>query len=308
MATHTANSPVSSSQRLDVQESWRDLTNEEIDAFGRDGAICLRGLYSAQWINALSAELDHLGRLEPPAGTGIKSGVLDWLTRDTIRDFILFGPTAKPVAQALRTVRLNSFGDQTFIKDGLLMEPTPWHHDATFFPLAGSQIASVWTAMDPVTADGSALEFIAGSHLWPNRYKAIGIGGTDHSTRRLEDIPDIEADRSKYDILSWSLEPGDALLFHGYTLHGSRGNATKQRRRAIATRWTGDDITFTGAKNIPWEHGLEAGDPMSGRLFPQVWPGINDMEIEDRQRGPIHPDPVKLRARMKQMETGTSAE
>ena len=278
------------------QEPWRDLAQKEIEAFRRDGVICLRQLYSPAWIEALSSELDKVGSLEPGGGTRIKSGVFEWLIRDTIRDFILFGPTAKPVAQALGTTRLNSFGDQTFIKDGMLMEPTPWHHDATFFPIAGDQIASVWTAMDPVTTDGSALEFVAGSHRWSNRYKAIGIGGTDYSTRELEDVPDIESHRADYDIISWALKPGDALLFHGFTLHGSRGNSTRQRRRAIATRWTGENVTYTAAKPLPWKHELAIGDAMSGPLFPQVLPELVEAEIAERLGGPSPSVPKNLAA------------
>ena len=289
------------------QAPFRDLTEAELDTFRRDGVICLRQLYGSEWRYALSEALDVVGLRDSGQRTKIKSGVFEWLSNDLIRDFILFGPTAKPVAQALGARRLNSFGDQVFIKDGLLMEPTPWHHDSTFFPIDGDQVASVWTALDPVTADGSALEFVIGSHLWPNRYKAIGIGGVDHSTRELEALPDIEAHRGDYDIRSWDLEPGDALLFHGFTLHGSRGNATAQRRRAIATRWTGDDVTYTASRPSPWAHGLEEGDPLSGPIFPQVLPHLIEGEVADRLRGPLLPDPEKIKARLAQIEASATA-
>ncbi len=206
------------------------------------------------------------------------------------------------VAQALGAQCLNGFGDQIFIKDGLLLEPTPWHHDSTFFPINGDQVASVWTELDPVTADGSALEFVIGSHLWPNRYKAIGLGGVNHSTRELEALPDIGAHRGKYDIRSWDLEPGDALLFHGFTLHGSQGNATTQRRRAIATRWTGDDVTYSASKPLPWKHGLKPGDPMSGSIFPQVFPHLIESEVAERLLGPILPDPAAMKASLAQID------
>ena len=45
----------------------------------------------------------------------------------------------------------------------LTPDPTPWHHDATFWPIEGERIASVWTSVDSVDAETSALEFIAGS-------------------------------------------------------------------------------------------------------------------------------------------------
>ena len=100
------------------QAPFRDLTEAELDTFRRDGVICLRQLYGSEWRYALSEALDAVGLRDPGQRTKIKSGVFEWLSNDLIRDFILFGPTAKPVAQALGARRLNSFGDQVFIKDG----------------------------------------------------------------------------------------------------------------------------------------------------------------------------------------------
>ena len=40
----------------------------------------------------------------------------------------------------------------------------------------------------------------------------------------LEDMPDIDANRDKYELLSWDLEPGDVLMFHPLIVHGSPGN------------------------------------------------------------------------------------
>lgn len=286
--------------RTNCEPEWRDLTQDEIGAFQRDGAICLRGLYSPAWLKILSDELDSIAEGESgTSGPSVKGGYYEWMKRDLIRDFVLFGPTAKPVSQALGSPRLNFFYDQVFIKDGLQAAPTPWHHDYTFWPLVGTQIASVWAAMEPVTAEGSALEFVAGSHLWQRQFKAIALTGADHSNRPLEDVPDIEADREAYRILSWELEPGDALLFHALTLHGARGNSTARRRRAITTRWTGDDARYNHAGALPrflWDHGLKDGERLSGRMFPQVLPTLIDSEIAQRMAGPIPPEPKQLEA------------
>ena len=286
--------------RTHREADWRDLTGGEIEDFRRDGAICLRGLYSQPWLQLLADELDAIAEAEAgTSGPSIKGGYYEWMKRDPIRDFVLFGPTAKPVRQALGSSRLNFFYDQVFIKEGLQSAPTPWHHDYTFWPIAGTQIASVWAALEPVNAEGSALEFVAGSHLWERQFKAISVTGADVSSRPLEDVPDIEADRDAYRILSWELEPGDALLFHALTLHGARGNTAARRRRAITTRWTGDDALYNEAGALPrflWNPHLKDGDPLSGRLFPQVLPTLIDAEIEERMRAPIPPDPEQVAA------------
>jgi ectoine hydroxylase-related dioxygenase (phytanoyl-CoA dioxygenase family) len=216
-----------------------------------------------------------------------------------IRDFVLFGPTAKPVAQALKTQRLNFFYDQIFIKEKLGGKGTPWHHDHTFWPLAGTQIASIWTAMEPVTATGSALEFVAGSHLWGKKFEAVGVGGKVPSNDEVEPLPDIDANRDDYRILSWELEPGDALLFNAMILHGSQANSAPLTRRAITTRWTGDDVRYKPVEAVVrelWHHDRKNGDIVSGSLYPQILPRLLDSEVGERLRGPIPPVPERLAA------------
>lgn len=277
----------------------QDLTPEQIEAYRRDGVICVRQLYSPEWVERIRDFLDDIVSnpspvFGPRGDSSFQSDVTSWLTHDDVRDFVLFGPSAHIAQQAFGSERVVFYSDQIFIKDKLSPLPTPWHHDLTFWPLAGDQIASLWTSVDPVDASSSALEFVAGSHRWPQRFRAIAIDGTDLTTgTKMDEIPDIDADRSKFDILSWELEPGDALLFHGLTLHGSRGNHSKNsKRRAIATRWCGDDITYapTSVAEIH-RHDLKEGDPFSASIFPQILPEILEDQIRARMEGPIMPDP-----------------
>lgn len=293
------------------ESQYRDLTDAEVEDFARDGVICLRGLYSAEWVGVLAKELDSI-RERGVLGTGIKvdGSYYEWMQNDVIRDFVLFGPTAKPVAQALKTQRLNFFYDQIFIKQKLGGKGTPWHHDHTFWPLAGKQIASVWTAMEAVTADGSALEFVAGSHVWGKMFEAVGVGGQVPSKDDVEPLPDIDANRDQYQILSWELEPGDALLFNAMILHGSRPNSAPQNRRAITTRWTGDDVRYKPIEGVVrelWNHDLKEGDALSGSLYPQVLPGLLDTEVAERLRGPIAPAPERLKAFVTSLESRIAA-
>ena len=294
-------------EHAEIQESsaprapvlWRDLTEHEIQAFRRDGVICLRGLYTPETIAILAEELDEIAQDTPSSNdTAIRGGLYQWMTRDRLRDFVLFGPTARPAQQALGSESLRFFYDQEFIKDRNLMEPTPWHHDYTYWPIQGEQIASIWAAMEPVSPETSALEFVAGSHLWDKRFRVIALGGKTVASEQLEKIPDIEATRDQYDILSWTLEPGDALLFHALTLHGARGNASATRkRRAITTRWIGDGVTFKSSQGLPiimWDHGLNDGEAVSGPLFPQVLPFIDERDVAKRMLGPIPPQRERI--------------
>jgi len=287
------------------EQMVRPITPQEIEDYRRDGVVCLRGVYSPDWVDRLREALDAFYARASSDGFGIsktfKFDAFTWMTDDAIRDFVLAAPSARIAQQVMGSKKINFFYDQIFIKAALTPDPTPWHHDATFWPLDGDQICSVWTSVDAVDANSSALEFIAGSHRWEKRWKPIGIGGVVVSSEPLEALPDIDADRSRYEILSWALEPGDALLFQARTVHGSRGNRSATTgRRAIATRWCGDDVVYqpvSGQVPIPWAHGLQLGDELNGPVFPKILPELDEAAVAGRMRGPVHPDP-KLQERV----------
>jgi ectoine hydroxylase-related dioxygenase (phytanoyl-CoA dioxygenase family) len=171
------------------------------------------------------------------------------------------------------------FYDQLFVKEPGTAHPTPWHQDQPYWPVKGWQIASVWIALDPTDRSNGAVEFIAGSHRWGVNYrptpfrKGHEIKVTDSD---LVPIPDIDADRTKYDIRWWKMAPGDCLVFHAMTVHGAPGNDTAgARRRGLSLRYTGDDARYDprpGTFQFPHKPDLAAGAPMTCDLFPRVWP------------------------------------
>ena len=85
----------------------------------------------------------------PRQGT-FHADLYTWLTNDDVRDFVLYGPGASLVQQAFRSKKVNFFYDQIFVKEQMSPNPTPWHHDFTFWPLEGDQIASLWTSVEVV--------------------------------------------------------------------------------------------------------------------------------------------------------------
>ena len=100
-------------------------------------------------------------------------------------------------------------------------------------------------------------------------------------------MPDIDATREDYEILGWSVEPGDCIAFHGVTVHGAAGNAAETRRRAISTIWMGDDARY-GERPSPGRphfhgHDRALGDHMEGGYFPRVWPRRRDARLRTEE-------------------------
>ena len=158
-------------------------------------------------------------------------------------------------------------------------DPTPWHHDQPYYCIDGMDSCSLWVPLDPVPRDTS-IEFISGSHLWGRLFQPKMFLGEDYPDNKagLEIMPDIERERHRYRIIAFDLQPGDCAAFHFRTVHGAPGNTSSTMwRRAIAFRWTGDDVTFhlrNGVMSPPFDEfdecQLRPGEPLDSDLFPVI--------------------------------------
>jgi len=262
----------------------REITDQERASFAEDGIVVLRQLFEPQWIEKLRdlAEEDMAkpGKLAQelvqPGGTGrFFFDTFMWTYNEGFKDFALNSPCAEIAGQVMGSQKINLFFDQLLIKEPGTSEKTPWHHDIPYWPVRGSQVCTVWLALDPVNAESGAVEYIRGSHLWGEQYKPPAFAGDDRYKIDLPKVPDIEAERDKHEFLQFDLEPGDCTVHHGLLVHGAPGNSnTSLRRRAVVTRWAGDDAVYHPVDDIMpimWEPTLDAGAPLDCDLWPVVW-------------------------------------
>ena len=285
----------------------RNLEEEELAAFAEEGAVCARGLIDEQTIEHMRDATEEVIRNQGVLGgeginladQGFHGDIFVWKLNDAFRDLALFSSLPALAHQVLGTETVNFFYEQFFIKRAGSPVETPWHQDIPFWPVAGSQIVSFWITLDPVTRESSGLEFVRGSHRWDQRYKAVTPNYEPYMMdSELASAPKFAEQRDEVELLGWDMEPGDALIFDSVVCHGSAGNASNsQDRRALAFRYSGDDVVFAprhATMPLLWEHGLEPGERLGGSLFPQVWPHVIDSEIARRWEGPEPPSPKAL--------------
>lgn len=264
----------------------RNLTPEEIIAFWTDGAVCARQVMPSAWIDRMATAVEQILVSPGPAGQqwkrdrGFAHDLYMYTFHKDFRDFVFESPAVLLINQILKATTVRFFYDQLFVKEPGSTVRTEWHHDITFWPVAGEQVCSMWLPLDPVDRASSGLEYIRDSHRWPNRFQAIAINFDGEPFEifpraELEEVPNINADRDQYDIISWDFELGDVLLFHPATVHGSGANISQtRRRRAFASRWVGDDVVFTNSPAewlFPGTHELKLNAPVDGPMFPVVW-------------------------------------
>ncbi len=255
----------------------------EIDAYERDGIVCLRGLFDREWVDfmgdwverAMAAPGPHGEDYGAQEGGGRFFGDLDIVRRHAgFRRFVEVSPAAEIAGRIMQSAKVNFFYDQLLVKEPGTAERTPWHQDQPYWAVAGRQVCSLWLPLDPIPEE-TCVEYVAGSHDWPAFSPYHFVDGTPYEGTGLPPLPDIEAQRKRHEILRFSLAPGDCLVFQAMIVHGAPGNASAQRRRALATRWTGDDARYCirpGEMAIPTrDPGLKHGDPMDCADFPVIW-------------------------------------
>ncbi len=265
------------------------LSQDDIHRYREDGAACLRSVIPMEWIERLRSAVDAdmaspgpMRRINTPQG-GEGLFFVDfqlWQRHEACRDFVFESPAAELAAQLMDSREVVYYHDHLLVKEPHTPERTPWHHDQPYYPVDGRQIVSFWLPLDPVPRE-SAVEFVRGSHRWGRWFRPqfFRQGGVDMQVEdtRLEAMPDIEAERSQHEFLSWDMEPGDLIAFHALTVHGAPGNRSSAlRRRAWATRWCGEDARYAaraGQISPPLEgHGLRPGDALACEMFPRVLP------------------------------------
>lgn len=248
--------------------------------YERDGVVALREVFKPEWIERLrngvgeALEIPSQNR-ENYEGERFIGDLNLWNRVAPLRKFVLASPAGEIAGRVMGASEATFLYDQMLIKEPGAEARTPWHQDQPYWAVSGRQVCSIWTPLDPVSAEVS-LEFVRGSHLWreynPQHFSDLSpYRGTD-----LPSLADIEADRASYDIVSFDLEPGDCLLFQAMIVHAAPGNSSRdRRRRAYSTRWLGDDARFfkrQGEVAIPnFECGLSDGDKYGGEHFPKVW-------------------------------------
>jgi ectoine hydroxylase-related dioxygenase (phytanoyl-CoA dioxygenase family) len=139
-------------------------------------------------------------------------------------------------------------------------------------------MARVWLTCDPSPKE-LTVQVVRGSHLWNVVYNTAtaktdevamedeGKGFTYEGIGNdaLPTAPDVARYRDSFDILSWDVEPGDAVVFNGNILHGAEGRPHHPHpRRAFASMWGGPEVRYYH----PAGHAMPTLAELTGRAVP----------------------------------------
>ena len=163
------------------------------------------------------------------------------------RDMLLASPLTHLVAELWGAPEVWFMYEQVFLKEGGESRRTPWHQDSSYLSVGGEHLIVAWITFDQVAREDS-LEFVKGSHrgaLYNGSSFELGDDTAPlYGDALLPRLPEIEAHRDAFDIVSFAVAPGDVVFFHPAMLHGGAPTRSGQRRRTLTLRYFGSDARY----------------------------------------------------------------
>ena len=263
------------------------ISQEQINKYNEDGAICIRGAISNKWIDQMLNHIDNHFKngCDPETveiGERAYSDRYLYKKNEWMQNFVFSSGIAEIAGRLMESTTASVYFDHIFIREANSPEITPWHQDRPYWPFIGNQIASVWAAFTASGQNSSAVSFIKGSHKWNKVFKPQAFSEADSldgwiRNAQGENIPDFWENSNDVEILSWDTNPGDVIIFGGDIIHAASPNMAKTGRRvAVSTRFIGDAAI--------WDPRIGT-DPIITQNDVNIQPG--DFGISDEKAFPI---------------------
>ncbi|GAB3630039.1 hypothetical protein PTE30175_04815 [Pandoraea terrae] len=249
-----------------------------------NGAIVIRGLFSPEQMKRARECFDY-AIAHPGTGKIIFEGTSDAhyneygnpANRDMYLAFVREVGLQDLFASLWDSEHVWFITEELFIKSGGKAGGSPWHQDTSVIPANGPHVANLWFSFESLPKENS-LEIVRGSHLGPEYDAPAYVDPSDPTAPGwggdfFQKLPDIEADRkndpTSWDVISWDLEPGDALVFHSGALHGGAPvTPACPTRHTMALRFTGDKLFYRALPPVESDYQMEFGGANDPSLNP----------------------------------------
>lgn len=282
---------------VDFSGKIREVTEEEVAAYRRDGWVLLRGFFSPDVTEELLRRMqrtidDRLEDRDPyveerTANTTTTFGKRE-VAETNLREsdpWVDRLARSREVGEAgaalLGRRPLRIFQDAVFrkppvsqIKDSITGRGnTPWHQDFPSMPMDRACGVQFWVAANEVTPDMGILRYLSGSHRGlPPLGKVRAFRDADGN------IPEDGAMAVYPELLGqfeisepMHLQPGDCFAHDTMTMHCAENNTSDRVRWAWAVHLFGADVGYNGAPNIRTDdRGLVLNDVFDSPAFPLV--------------------------------------
>ena len=267
--------------RVSTPEDWDRyrLSEEQIAFFRENGYLKGIRILTDRQVEVLRSELEqlmdpanprrhlfheyHLNESTDPNRV-LFHALGAWRIAPGFHDLLWNPAFVVPAAQLLGgPVRF--WHDQLFCKPAHHGGVVAWHQDYSYWtrttPLAH---LTCWIGLDDSTAENGCLNYIPGSHKWPDLPKPVLTGAMDAIQALLPgDL------RDQFHPVPVEMEKGHASFHHARTMHGSGANDTPRPRRATVINVFRDGVMSNSDEPLLQDVPVIArGEKIGGQFFP----------------------------------------
>jgi ectoine hydroxylase-related dioxygenase (phytanoyl-CoA dioxygenase family) len=235
------------------------LSDQQVDAFHRDGYVRVEGLTTPDEVARLRAIYDRLfdRRAGFDDGDHLELAALDEEGRETLPQIMnpeKYAPeldetqaraNALAIARQLLGPKAERAGDHAIMKPPGHGAPTPWHQDEAYWnPAFAHEAISVWMPLQPVGEHNGCMEFVPGSH----RLDVVPHRLVDPEAHALE----LDGEPPE-DGVPVPLPPGGATIHHCRTLHYAGPNRSDGPRRAYIMGFVAPPTRLQEPRDYHWQ-------------------------------------------------------
>jgi len=151
---------------------------------------------------------------------------------------LLENPLVRRAASTLLNDEAEDFGSELFAKPSGTGVPVPDHQDDYYWCISDSNALTFWFAIARSDQESGAVYYYPGSHRCGlKRHVPSGVPG---SSQRIAEWSGIDQSVREIPIL----EPGDCVIHHALTVHGSGPNTSGNHRLGLTVRFKGATSTI----------------------------------------------------------------
>lgn len=141
-------------------------------------------------------------------------------------------PRALDIAESLLGPDVMLFDATYIVKEPQSEAHVSWHQDLTYWGFDGDEQVTMWLALSPATAESGCMRMVPGSHH-NGQFQHEDIDDETNVLHRGQTVRSVSEDAAQM----CPLQPGEASFHHGWTLHASMPNRSKDRRIGLNVQY-----------------------------------------------------------------------
>lgn len=230
------------------------LSDVQVEAFRRDGHIVLPDVFTADEVAAFRADIrdaTFASNRETRALEDRDTFGKAFLQTQNLRlkhagvAALATSPKLGRIAAALMGVTgVRIYHDQSLFKEpGGGSNPTPWHQDQYYWPLAEPTTLGLWMPLTDVEPEMGGMMHASGTHK-------LGFLGQNRISDASQKVyGDMIAREGIPVVASAPMRAGDVSFHFGWTLHAANANTSDTMREAMVVTYYADGMRVAEPAN-----------------------------------------------------------